>query len=261
MPFVRSMIVCWLVLVAGCVVDPTAAPTHGASRTTLQTRAPSQIRPSTPFANAPPDRVDSRSDPIPGSVNARSFEDPARPGHPWTTTAKPRAWRYIVIHHSATESGNARLFDRAHRSRGWDELGYHFVIDNGLGGPDGMVEVGPRWRSQKHGAHAKTADDRFNNFGIGICLVGNFETGRPTARQMQALGELVAFLQARYNIAPSHVVGHRDTKPTACPGRHLPIAAVRQAAGTRLASSWVGTPQAPETHGMAWSQTELLRSH
>ena len=50
-----------------------------------------------------------------------------------------RPWRYIVIHHSATASGNAAEFDREHRARGWDGLGYHFVIDNGVGGPDGRV--------------------------------------------------------------------------------------------------------------------------
>ncbi|MCK4602755.1 MAG: hypothetical protein KAU28_09835, partial [Phycisphaerae bacterium] len=53
-----------------------------------------------------------------------------------------RYWRYIVIHHSATARGNAAVFDKSHRRRGYDELGYHFVIDNGAGGPDGNVEVG-----------------------------------------------------------------------------------------------------------------------
>ena len=37
-------------------------------------------------------------------------------------------WTTIVLHHSATPSGNASLFDKFHRGKGWDELGYHFVI-------------------------------------------------------------------------------------------------------------------------------------
>ena len=77
---------------------------------------------------------------------------------------------------------------------GWDELGYHFVIGNGRGTPDGMIEVGSRWHKQKHGAHCKTPDNYFNNHGIGICLVGDFTKRRPSAAQMASLEQLVRFL-------------------------------------------------------------------
>ena len=96
-------------------------------------------------------------------------------------------WHYIVIHHSATPSGGAKAFDRMHREKGWDELGYHFVVGNGTDTGDGQIEVGSRWPKQKWGAHAKTPDNRFNKTGIGICLVGNFDTERPTRAQMASL--------------------------------------------------------------------------
>jgi hypothetical protein len=92
-------------------------------------------------------------------------------------------WRWIVVHHSATVSGGAARFDKLHREKGWDELGYHFVIGNGTDTRDGQIEVGSRWVKQKRGAHTKTADNRFNDYGIGICLVGNFNYDRPTAEQ------------------------------------------------------------------------------
>jgi len=41
-----------------------------------------------------------------------------------------------------------------HRAKGWDGLAYHFVITNGHGGPDGALQIIPRWWAQKHGAHA-----------------------------------------------------------------------------------------------------------
>ncbi|MBM4054820.1 MAG: hypothetical protein FJ264_09150 [Planctomycetes bacterium] len=46
-----------------------------------------------------------------------------------------REWKYIVIHHSASESGCAAEFDKFHREkRHWENgLGYHFVIGNGNG--------------------------------------------------------------------------------------------------------------------------------
>ena len=111
-----------------------------------------------------------------------------------------------------------------------DELGYHFVIGNGTDSGNGQVEVGSRWPKQKHGAHAKTPDNRFNNYGIGICLVGNFDTERPTKAQMQNLSKLVAFLMKTYHVPADHVIGHGDTKATDCPGRNVHIADVRKMA-------------------------------
>ncbi|KKO18072.1 MAG: N-acetylmuramoyl-L-alanine amidase [Candidatus Brocadia fulgida] len=98
-----------------------------------------------------------------------------------------RNWRYIVIHHSASASGSAAQFDKYHREkRRWENgLGYHFVIGNGNGAPDGKIEIGNRWISQIDGAHAGVQE--YNHYGIGICLVGNFNESYPTAAQMASL--------------------------------------------------------------------------
>ena len=148
-----------------------------------------------------------------------------------------RSWRHIVIHHSATDSGSAGAFDKAHRDRGWDELGYHFVITNGDGGVDGEVEVGTRWRKQKHGAHCGgTPDNEYNEYGIGICLVGDFTESLPSDAQLRALEALVDYLVQTYSVSPRAVIGHRDAPhaSTACPGDQLD-AYVRRTLLTRLA--------------------------
>jgi N-acetyl-anhydromuramyl-L-alanine amidase AmpD len=147
----------------------------------------------------------------------------------WLINVPANSWQYIVIHHSATPAGNAASFDRMHKAKGWDELGYHFVIGNGTGSGDGQIEVGPRWSKQKWGAHAKTADQRFNNYGIGICLVGNFDIERPTKAQMESVQRLVAYLMKTYRIPAVRVVAHSETKATDCPGRHMSVAEVRRA--------------------------------
>ncbi|HTL28602.1 MAG TPA: peptidoglycan recognition family protein, partial [Tepidisphaeraceae bacterium] len=141
-----------------------------------------------------------------------------------------RPWKYIVIHHSASTTGSMAVFDKEHRAKGWDGVGYHFVIGNGTNSGNGQVEVTARWPIQKWGAHAKTPDNRFNDYGIGICLVGNFDIERPTPAQTQSLAKLVAFLMQRYNIPPERVLGHGQTKPTDCPGRNLSVAAIRKMA-------------------------------
>lgn len=140
----------------------------------------------------------------------------------WGDVTGYRQWRYIVVHHSATPTGSAAEFDVEHRDRGWDGLGYHFVIDNGHGGPDGRVEVGQRWRIQKWGAHTgKTPGNEYNYHGIGICLVGDFINHMPSANQLASLRRLVGYLMAKYDIPVENVVGHRDGPGTSteCPGK------------------------------------------
>lgn len=132
-----------------------------------------------------------------------------------------RPWRYIVLHHSASDSGNANVFDVEHRARGWDGLGYHFVIDNGKGGLDGQIEIGERWKLQKWGAHTgNTPSNEYNNYGIGICMVGDFTNSMPTRAQLTSMKQLVLELMAKYDIPPENVVGHRDAPGanTQCPG-------------------------------------------
>lgn len=146
----------------------------------------------------------------------------------WIPTAPPRDWTYIVVHHSATTVGGAKRFDAAHKAKGWDELGYHFVIGNGTDTADGLVEVGGRWPVQKHGAHAKTPDNYYNEHGIGICLVGNFDEQRISQKQMASLVKLIAFLSDRYHIPTSKIVGHKMTgKQTDCPGKFTDITLIR----------------------------------
>jgi len=154
--------------------------------------------------------------------------------YPAGRAISPR-WTTIVIHHSATDRGSASVFDRDHRGRGWDELGYHFVIGNGRGSGDGQIEVGGRWNLQKHGAHCKNSDNYYHEHGIGICLVGDFTKNRPSPRQMASLQQLVSFLTNKCNIRAERVTTHGAvTGKTACPGRHFPLQNIRR---TLLASA------------------------
>ena len=143
----------------------------------------------------------------------------------WLPENKSDRWTCIVIHHSADESGSAEKYDTIHREQnGWDELGYHFVIGNGSLSGDGQVEVGPRWVKQKYGAHTLTLDHSFNQHGIGICLVGNFENHPPDARQMESLARLVRFLCHEFAIPLSKIYTHGGvTHKTACPGKHFDV--------------------------------------
>jgi len=126
----------------------------------------------------------------------------------------------IVVHHSATETGNAACFRVLHRVvNGWNDVGYHFVIGNGSLSADGEIENGRVLPFQ--GAHATGA----NEFSAGICLVGNFNHTHPTAAQMKSLGILLRRLAAEYSIVREFVTVHRLVKGshTQCPGSNLTL--------------------------------------
>jgi hypothetical protein len=171
----------------------------------------------------------------------------------WVPQAQANAWQWIVIHHSATTTGGAAAFDKMHKAKGWDELGYHFVIGNGTDTRDGQVEVGSRWPRQKWGAHAKTPDNKYNDYGIGICLVGNFDNERPTKAQVQSLSHLVAYLMKTYKIPADRVIGHGDTKATDCPGKNVHIADIR-----KMAAQYAGMPYTEEGAAKTAAASELL---
>jgi hypothetical protein len=135
----------------------------------------------------------------------------------------PRAWNAIVLHHSGTSVGDVASIDAVHRQqrdengRPWLGIGYHFVIGNGRKMGDGEIQPTFRWREQLPGAHA--GKRAYNEHGIGICLIGNFDEHAPTSQQVAAARKLVKLLAERYAIGRAHVVRHGDVQATACPGR------------------------------------------
>ena len=121
----------------------------------------------------------------------------------------------IIIHCSATRAGQdltAKDIDRMHRARGFNQIGYNYVIRI-----DGTVEKG---RSLVvDGAHCNTkgfSESSYNKHSVGICYIGGLDAnGKPTdtrtIAQKAALRELVAKLCKEYGII--EVLGHRDTSP------------------------------------------------
>lgn len=213
------------------VVVPRAVPTPAPA---VETAPRTAAIPQSPWARelarlrSKPAASAARRAPIKPRV-ARSDVN-TRGDRAWMPRANDRNWRWIVIHHSDDRSGNAAKYDRHHREvNGWDSLGYHFVLGNGTQSGDGEVEVGPRWGPQKHGAHARNhsvGHNRFNEEGIGVCLVGDFDQGgcKPTRAQMNELVRLTRWLMARYDISASDVLRHKDCCSTECPGQHFPWA-------------------------------------
>lgn len=139
-------------------------------------------------------------------------------------------WKYIVAHHSATSQGSAASFDKVDRRHGMKNgLAYHFVIGNGKGTPDGGIEMGSRWKKQLHGGHVSKWE--FNDHGIGICLVGNFEKTRPTSKQLASFKSLVTYLGDNLLRERYKFYVHKEINATLCPGRYFPTQAMHKLFG------------------------------
>lgn len=129
------------------------------------------------------------------------------------TRREPNEIRYVIVHHSATSEGNVTSFRKYHvEVNKWSDIGYHYVITNGRGGPDGEVQEGRNILFT--GAHAEGR----NEDSIGVCLVGDFTKSKPTTAQIDALYKLLRELMEKYPIAPERILGHNEVAATQCPG-------------------------------------------
>ena len=111
----------------------------------------------------------------------------------------------IVIHCSATREDqdfSIKDIDRAHKQRGFSEIGYHLYITK-----DGRTHIGRTLNKQ--GAHSFG----HNKHSWGICYEGGLDiNGKPkdtrTEQQKQAILRAVLFLKGLSDNAK--VLGHRD---------------------------------------------------
>jgi N-acetyl-anhydromuramyl-L-alanine amidase AmpD len=118
-----------------------------------------------------------------------------------------KSTKHIVLHCSATRPNmdiGVKDIRRWHQAKGWDDVGYHYVLRR-----NGRVEKGRA--EQDVGAHVA----RYNASSLGICLVGGVNQNdftKPennfTAEQWIALRDLLAVLIRKYPDAK--VLGHRD---------------------------------------------------
>ncbi len=122
---------------------------------------------------------------------------------------------------------------------GWADIGYNFLVDR-----FGRIWVGRKhstWtgKSMIQGAHTLG----FNHASVGVSVIGNFESGRPNKKILNAVARLAAWKLDAFGRHPLEKIsirstgsdryragkkvklpvidGHRDTNDTACPGSYL----------------------------------------
>jgi hypothetical protein len=122
-------------------------------------------------------------------------------------------WGVDVAGMSTDKDSMVRRMDGllcSHLARNYGDIGYHFVLD-----PVGRVWEG---RSlEMEGAHVSGE----NEHNLGVMLLGNFQTERPTGPQLDSLSRVVGWALSLYPIDQGRILGHCDLASSACPGRSL----------------------------------------
>jgi hypothetical protein len=147
----------------------------------------------------------------------------------------------MALHHTAglrpedpaeAEAEMRFLQDFHQRGRGWNDIGYHFVIDGAGRVYEGRPETAV-------GAHARGA----NEGNLGLSLMGRYapDGHRLGEGQWDAIVALGRRLRRAHRIEAEALRGHRDYSATDCPGDlypHLP--ALRSAIGAEEPALWLG---------------------
>lgn len=124
-----------------------------------------------------------------------------------------REIKEIIVHCAATPEGKSFTTEditRWHKERGFDDIGYHYVIYL-----DGSIHLGRD--INKPGAHCTG----HNSKSIGICYIGGVSKDGKTAKdtrtkeQKESLLELLKELKVVYPNAK--IYGHRDFAKKDCP--------------------------------------------
>lgn len=123
----------------------------------------------------------------------------------------------IIVHHTGgtdadpladTSHHTAKIIETWHLQKGWNGIGYHYVIEK-----DGTIVKGRP--EHVEGAH----EPKKNKDSLGLCMSGNFDATLPTKQQEQSLVILAQDIQQRYPI--KKIGPHRQYAKKTCYGKKL----------------------------------------
>lgn len=197
------------------------------------------------------------------------------PRSAWQAKATPECGtvhfpEYVTVHHTVTPNNDTappesrlRSIQAYHMdSRGWCDIGYHFVVSQ-----DGRLWQG-RSDEQRTGAHVGS----HNTSNVGVAFLGDFQTAPVPQPMLDSAAQLVQWLGDTYSfpLNRERVLGHREwSDTTECPGdqllerlqelfssesppgNHPPVGSLRAASCVAI-EGWVRDPDdpnhAPDAH-------------
>ena len=133
----------------------------------------------------------------------------------------PHTITHVTLHHTGDSKPLTRADDPAQRlrnlqawgarDRNWWDVPYHFLLDL-----DGRVFEGRDWRMQ---GETNTTYDPGGHFLIS--MIGNYDVQEPSAGQLVAIADLMAWALKANNLPIDRIGGHYHYAKTGCPGKYL----------------------------------------
>jgi hypothetical protein len=119
-------------------------------------------------------------------------------------------WNCIEIYYSNTAAGNIEQLASLSGLSSSEDINYHFVICNGLGGDDGQIQPTEKWQRQWSVLPEQTWYGSSQT--IRICVIADDKTVRPTNLQIKRVESLVETLSRKFNIQPQYIYYPSDWK-------------------------------------------------
>ena len=133
----------------------------------------------------------------------------------------PHRITHVTLHHSGSAEPLRPEDDVAEKlralqswgaaDRNWWDLPYHYLI-----GLDGTIYEG---RDHRYSGETNTRYDPRGHLLISV--VGNYGIQEPTAAQLDAIADLMAWAVTEFDVPLDRIGGHYDYADTSCPGTHL----------------------------------------
>lgn len=132
---------------------------------------------------------------------------------------------YLIIHHTGRNYDFPFFVRLRHKYlRGWDDVGYHYLIGNTRPfTKNGKLYFGRP--EEFEGAHTL----KHNKTSLGICLIGNFDKVVPSEKQLETLLFFLEQKIKQYQVPIENIRGHSEFSDVekSCPGRFVNMNYVR----------------------------------
>lgn len=194
------------------------------------------------------DLVDPGADPASAGNATEAMATQVRAGQPtirsraqWGADESLRAdppefgeVRGAFVHHTVSANAYAAadvpsmirsIYSYHVRSRGWNDIGYNFIVDR----------FGRLWEGRYGGisrAVIGAHTQGYNDDAFAVSALGNYDTMVPSNALLRAVSSLIGWKFGVHGVDPlraanydgerwTPIAGHRDAASTACPGAHL----------------------------------------
>lgn len=129
---------------------------------------------------------------------------------------------YVIVHHTGDDDDRCWSLEQCRqrlrrmqlyyqREKQFPDIPWNFLINN-----QGDIYEGIGWDSQ--GYHTEQWNDR----SLGIAFIGDYDVQSPSTKALRALTHLLdCGVEQRVLDRFYRLQGHRDMRPTSCPGDYL----------------------------------------